>query len=152
MTNIIKSLVLAGKAIFTIDNGKGQHFTYKVNKKDFPITEAEANYPNQKGQKTIYFISVLTGPDNTSNYTYMGTLIPSNGRVHPTAKSKISEDALSFKVASWALRVLWMDQQLPDGYSARHAGRCCRCGRMLTDPESIEAGLGPECRSIMGVC
>lgn len=27
------------------------------------------------------------------------------------------------------------------------AGRCRRCGRALTDPESIAAGVGPDCRS-----
>lgn len=27
------------------------------------------------------------------------------------------------------------------------AGRCKRCGRPLTDPESIAAGIGPDCRS-----
>jgi hypothetical protein len=26
-----------------------------------------------------------------------------------------------------------------------HEGRCGRCGRRLTVPESIESGLGPEC-------
>lgn len=26
-----------------------------------------------------------------------------------------------------------------------HSGRCGRCGRELTDPASIERGLGPEC-------
>ena len=27
------------------------------------------------------------------------------------------------------------------------AGRCRICGRILTDPESIAAGIGPDCRS-----
>jgi hypothetical protein len=27
------------------------------------------------------------------------------------------------------------------------AGRCRRCGRTLTDPVSVEAGEGPECRA-----
>lgn len=27
------------------------------------------------------------------------------------------------------------------------AGRCCSCGKDLTDPESIEAGIGPICAS-----
>jgi hypothetical protein len=25
------------------------------------------------------------------------------------------------------------------------AGRCKRCGRLLTDPDSVERGYGPEC-------
>jgi len=25
------------------------------------------------------------------------------------------------------------------------AGRCCSCGRELTDDDSIEAGIGPVC-------
>jgi hypothetical protein len=25
------------------------------------------------------------------------------------------------------------------------AGRCHRCGRLLTDPVSVERGVGPEC-------
>lgn len=27
-----------------------------------------------------------------------------------------------------------------------HHGRCGRCGRKLTDPDSIVQGMGPECR------
>jgi hypothetical protein len=26
-----------------------------------------------------------------------------------------------------------------------HEGRCGRCGRALTVPESVERGIGPEC-------
>jgi hypothetical protein len=32
-----------------------------------------------------------------------------------------------------------------------HEGRCGRCGRKLTVPESIESGFGPECASILGL-
>lgn len=27
------------------------------------------------------------------------------------------------------------------------AGRCRRCGRLLTDPESVSRGIGPDCES-----
>jgi hypothetical protein len=37
--------------------------------------------------------------------------------------------------------------ELPKGLKVHHEGRCCRCGRKLTVPESIETGLGPECAS-----
>lgn len=32
----------------------------------------------------------------------------------------------------------------------RKTGRCCNCGRELTDPESIRAGIGPICASKFG--
>ena len=31
-----------------------------------------------------------------------------------------------------------------------HAGRCSACGRLLTDPESIQRGLGPVCAERVG--
>lgn len=33
------------------------------------------------------------------------------------------------------------------GYTVLESRRCYRCQRLLTDPVSIEAGMGPECRS-----
>lgn len=40
---------------------------------------------------------------------------------------------------------------LPAGLEVWHDGACCRCGRQLTDPASVEAGIGPTCRARMGV-
>lgn len=34
---------------------------------------------------------------------------------------------------------------MPDGLEAHEESRCGRCGRQLTDPVSIERGIGPEC-------
>ena len=36
------------------------------------------------------------------------------------------------------------DEQMRAG--GRFCGRCCICGKALTDPHSIELGIGPECR------
>lgn len=36
-----------------------------------------------------------------------------------------------------------------DSYEIMVATHCYRCGRELTEPESIEAGLGPKCRGIV---
>ena len=32
-----------------------------------------------------------------------------------------------------------------------HVGKCGRCGKKLTDPESILTGLGPSCSKYMNV-
>lgn len=39
------------------------------------------------------------------------------------------------------------DGRFPSGVEVRHDGRCSRCGRALTDPESIDVGMGPICRA-----
>lgn len=130
MQNIDKTFVLAGNATLTIDNGHGTHYTFKVRKpkKDAP-----------------YFVSALTGPDNESHYQYMGILDPNTGQIKPTRKSKIAEDATSFKVARWVMAVLWGSGQVPEPYSLQHDGRCGRCGRKLTHPRSLQTGIGPDC-------
>jgi hypothetical protein len=35
--------------------------------------------------------------------------------------------------------------ELPFGYKVYHTGQCGVCGRALTDPVSIELGIGPYC-------
>lgn len=137
---INKDFVLAGKAIFTIDNGKGTHYTYKVTHK-----EATGQYNES------WFVSLLTGPDNTSNYTYLGMLNPFNGAVSLTRKSKFDDLTLPVRVIRWALNIIWSSKELPTGYNIRHEGRCGRCGRVLTVPESIDTGIGPECAKLMSV-
>lgn len=137
MNNVNKLFMLAGKACFTVDNGKNTHYTYKVIK--------------SKGNNSVYFVMVLTGPDNTAHYSYLGLLDKDTGAIRQTHKSKINENAQSFKVARWIMSILWGSNKTPDGYSILHAGKCCRCGRKLTDPESLILGIGPECRKLVKI-
>lgn len=39
-----------------------------------------------------------------------------------------------------------LTQSIPDYVHILHDGRCGKCGRRLTDAESIQLGIGPECR------
>jgi hypothetical protein len=130
MSNLDRAkFILAGHAVFTITStATGQSFTYKVSApKD---TDASPGRP--------YFASVLTGPNNQADYTYLGML--RNGRVVPTRASTISPDAPSFVALNWFLGHVNSPK-----VEFRHEGKCCRCGRALTRPESIDSGMGPEC-------
>jgi hypothetical protein len=118
-----------GKAIFTVSNPAGDHYTFKI------------RHPKDKP----FFVSLLTGGDNTTDYTYLGIYNPQNKSVNLTAGSKYSEDTTPVKVVRWAIRKVSNGEDLPEGYSIQHEGKCCRCGRTLTTPESIENGIGPEC-------
>jgi len=120
--------IKAGKAIFTIMNTKtGNRFTYKVKKVD---------------GKKVWFVSVLNGPDNYSNYRYIGCIFGDDFR--HTKSSKVSKDAVSFQAFAWTFKML-QQGTLPDIVTVHHEGRCGRCGRRLTVPESIISGYGPEC-------
>lgn len=129
-----------GKALFTVSNNKSQHYTYYIRKKEFKPTK---NFQNPS--KTFYFVNLLTGPQNTSDYTYLGMYYPESNIVSLTKKSKYTEDSLPVRVIRWAIKKVTQKAKLPDGYAIQHEGRCCRCKRVLTTPESIKLGIGPEC-------
>jgi len=127
-----KALLLAGSALITVQSGAtGDHLTYRIKKaKD----------------KELFFVSVLTGP---SSYSYMGVIADTaKPEIKLTGKSRISEKAKSYQVLSWVLRNLGSDNL--NQATLMHNGLCCKCGRTLTTPESIERGIGPRCAGFMG--
>ena len=127
---ISTQFLLAGNSTFTVSNDGGEHYTFKVKK-------SKEKYLN--GQYT-FFISLLTGPDE---YTYLGII--KNNSVALTKKSKYKFDSVPYRVAKWAVEKVMYEKLLPIGYDIQHAGKCGKCGRKLTTPESINTGLGPVC-------
>jgi hypothetical protein len=123
-----KTFIKAGKAFFTIKSKKTDaRFTFKVTKCD---------------EKDIWFVSVLTGSCNETDYSYMGCIFGDDFRL--TKKSRFNEDCLSYKAFNWMWNML-KSGNIPESMEFYHEGRCGRCGRKLTVPESIESGFGPEC-------
>ena len=125
---ITTEFILAGRAVFTVSNDVGEHYTYKINK-----------HKNAE----VYFANVLCG--GSSMYSYMGVLNKDTLTVHKGNKG-MSPDAPSVKVLTWAMAVIRGDRRLPEGYNIQHMNKCGYCNRPLTTPESIETGLGPVCR------
>lgn len=136
--------IMAGKAIFTVSNGQGEHYTYSVKRgKD-----------NGDGRPAVWFVSLLTGPDNMSDYTYVGCLLPRTGGVRLTRASRLTESSTPYRVVDWALKRLWAGIPLPEGYSLNGEGRCGCCGRRLTHPDGVDdagyrLGYGPTCYAKM---
>jgi hypothetical protein len=131
--------ILAGKAIFTVRSEKtGTRFTFKVEKADKIF-----------GSKQYYFCSVLTGTDNESDYRFFGTISQNiyNSQVFFTWSEKnknIGINAPSVTAFSYIIKLFTEHKHNPNLHIF-HEGRCGRCGRKLTVPESIENGIGPEC-------
>jgi len=130
----IKGFVFGGKALFTIKNeSTGNRFTFRVVRlKD--------------ETKNVYFVNVLRGPDNTKDYMYIGAVI--NGKFKHTTKSQVTEKAQSFQVFDWMVKKI-NNGGLPDKVKVYHHGRCGKCSKLLTVPESVLSGFGPECRKYL---
>lgn len=124
-----RAFALGGNATFTLlSKATGQRFTFKV---------------RQPKEDSPYFVSLLSGSDNENDYTFLGSIF-SDGTYRHGRKSPVSESAPSARAFAW----FWRNLDDPDAMAkveVWHEGRCCRCGRKLTVPSSIEAGIGPEC-------
>lgn len=140
---ITRQFLTAGKAIFTIQNNKDEHFTFRVTRSK-PKSLADHKPP-------VYFVSVMTGRDNESSYSYIGLLNTETGDLLRTRKSKLADTDVRLKVFAFAMRIVFGTQMMPAGYDVRHSGKCGRCGRLLTEPMSLDTGIGPECRKYLQV-
>lgn len=144
-----RDFILAGNAIFTLAipddfadaHDLPGHYTFRVNSKQ-----------SRDGLSTTWFAALLTGPDNEADYTYVGVLDSASGDVRLTKASTYTDDTMAVRLLRRALACVWADdcgKLEASGFRLHHEGRCGRCGRMLSTPESIDAGIGPECQRIM---
>ena len=140
MLDLSPDWVLAGKATFTVKLPDGDHRTYRVVHK-----KGNEQWPD------AWFAQLLVGPDNEGSYQYIGKLDPDTGYVKLTGASKFKADSYVVRLLRRVLDRIWHNDHSyrQHGYDVVHAGKCCRCGRLLTVPESIETGIGPECAKIM---
>lgn len=126
----VRAFVLAGNARLTLVSTRtGERFTYRVRQKD---------------ETSPHFVGLLTGSDNESSYTFMATIFKGRELKHGM-RSSIADDAPGATAFRWFWKHLWEQGRLHHQLEVWHEGRCGRCGRPLTVPESIENGLGPDC-------
>ena len=131
-SDAIVDYTLAGNATVTLQSGNtGVHFTYKVKQ--------------SKNQEHLYFIHLLSGPDNEDDYQYIGCYYSDTCYFHP-AKAWKDKTQMAWPASLRAISFFFDNlYNIPTNLHVYHEGRCGRCGRKLTTPESILRGLGPEC-------
>ena len=123
----LKPFVLAGQAIFTIEDPvEGVRFTYQV---------------HRHKEDKVWFVRLFKGPNNIADYDYL-CYFKENLKVKVSKKSPMPIDSLPVATFNYFMKnidapSLWLN--------IYHSGKCGRCGRRLTVPESIMTGLGPEC-------
>lgn len=135
------AFLMGGGATITLRSTKTlQRFTYSV--------RAPRNQGKLDTEAPIRFVKVLTGPDNTSNYEYIGYI--RDGKFNYGMKSRISNGSPSIVAFQWAYRFISIEH-IPKDLDVFHEGKCGRCGRKLTTPESIQSGFGEKCLGALGV-
>jgi hypothetical protein len=123
----------AGNATVTlVSKATAARYTFKVRKSD-------------NGE--IHFVSLMNGPDNEQAFAYIG-YIRRSVFFHGGIKAKASADAPSVKAFAWTWKLLQQDIMSP-ALEIYHEGKCGRCGRKLTVPESVSRGIGPDCSNRM---
>lgn len=135
----IREYVLAGRSTFTIVSRRSGE------RRTFQLTKAEPK-PGADPMRSSpgYFARLLTGPDNTGDYRYLAFAYRTNGAWALKAnKDGFGADAI--KVLAWLLRQLETPSTLLEQAEVWHTGKCGRCARKLTVPESVASGIGPTC-------
>ena len=131
----ILSYLYAGHAVVTfLNSASGNRFTYQVSE---PRQQLNPDNP-------VFFVSVLSGRDNTRDFLFLGTIF--SQRVFKPGR-RVDAQAPSVQAFQWVFDRL-REGRTVDPVVIYHEGRCGRCGRVLTVPESIESGFGPECRQL----
>lgn len=111
----------------------GEHRTLRIR------TEEWADRDNPEVKNEVRTVGLLSGPDNTSDYRNFA-LIGNDCRVILFKKHRGSQ------IFEWLAKfvhnpVLFMDQ-----VEINFEGRCRKCNRPLTTPESVASGIGPVCK------
>jgi hypothetical protein len=124
--------IRAGNARLTLVSRATQaRFTYRVRRA-------------KRAKRPMWFVDVLSGPSNTDDYQPVGAIDVAALHPYRGSSPKVQPAAPSVKAFAWTYGRLASGKPI-DGVEVWHEGRCGRCGRVLTVPESIERGLGPEC-------
>lgn len=132
----LKQFLFGGNAYLTVVLD-GEHKTYRVS-------------ANDTGK--VYFVSMLVGEDSTTQYVYLGTIFD-KARFTTTRKSRLDRDSMPVQIFEWIFACAYAEAPYSDSpwgpLEILPAENCGKCGKMLTTPESIARGFGPECWSIV---
>ena len=134
---VSREFLLAGRAIFTAEHG-GERRTYQV-------VRPEVQLP-----LLPYVVRLLAGPCNLRDYVNLAVLFPDRRVLRILDVASHPCDSAAVRLLQWSLRSVFDGVGPPAGSTIANSGHCGRCGRLLTVPESIRTGLGPECAARAG--
>ena len=129
---------------YTLKNRRtGEHRTFEI--------KTQASDAQFAAGKRV--VALLTGPDNTVDYTGFGFVEDSGIVVWKSKRGEASKKS----PYEWYAEMLWSlaldsgSSAFAEGYEFLQEGTCAVCNRTLTEPLSLKTGIGPTCRGKTGV-
>lgn len=112
--------------VTVVSKKTGDHRTFRVK------TQADdASFaPNAR------IISILSGPDNENDYQGIGFVNENGIRLWNSKRTEFFEKCMN---------ILSNPDKFKDAVDIMFEAKCRVCNRKLTNPVSIESGIGPEC-------
>lgn len=125
---LTQEFAFGGKAIFTLKSLRTEtHYTYKL----------------KFSYNKYWFASVLSGE---SEYIFLGIISKDDRtKLIRTKASQLPVTDERHLALKYFLHSVIGKNTIPSTLEVWHVGKCGRCARPLTHPESIERGIGPEC-------
>ena len=134
MFKLSRQYLIAG-GVFSVESDRtGKSLTFQT-KRPKSVSEKEPGGPR--------FVTVKDGV----KFALIGILDTTDGSFRSTKSSAGYETQV--KAFQWVTSAVWSGKT-PGRCRVTHDGVCCRCGRRLLDPESVELGIGPTCRKLAG--
>ena len=113
----LPQLFFAGRALLTFHNQESGGHM------TVKVTQAK-DKNDRKKRLPIFFVNVSLLGDGAQGFRLAGTIV---------------KDTMTFRPGK--------DVQAGDKIALLHEGKCCRCALPLTNPASIERGLGDDCHA-----
>lgn len=121
---------------FTVMSAQtGEHRTFK-------IVPARNNKPR--------WVMLMTGPDNENSFTSFALINDDNRHIRVFVKYRGAPGNPSIYEEYARLLECMLKRENDEfyterGYTIEGSKRCARCGRKLTEPQSLVTGIGPVC-------
>jgi hypothetical protein len=163
MTSRLDAATIAAISAAAPNVHNGTHTVSHADRGHFTIKLWTAQKGALEGKRLL---SLLTGPNNEADYKAVAFWDDANKRANIWRKYKGLDsttpiDGYGWQREGWSMYeqklAIWCDLAVrgstperhgywyEEGYTLLVEGRCCVCNRKLTHPESIAAGIGPEC-------
>lgn len=125
---------------WTIKSAKtGDHRTFKIRTQDKDASFAP-------GKRVV---ALLTGTENDADSSYTGFAFIDDEGVHVWEKYRGQGLWEIYADMLWTLSLDGANSPWAQkGFTIMGEGRCIRCNRLLTTPESIQNGIGPVCAGL----